>query len=100
MTKTQAAMSQDLSGYLLTQVGFSGTHKDKGPPKMVSRTHTIPISIRDSYGNSMGPKKSHYSGVCGNLTDQAKMPSLIFLPVVIFSRGEKIKAISFGSAAD
>ena len=67
-------------------VGFSGTHKDMGPPKMVSGTHTIPISIRDSYGNSMGPKGSHW--VHGNLTDHKKMPSLIFLPVVNLGWGE------------
>lgn len=32
---------------------FRDSQGQQGPPKMVSGIHTIPISIRDSYGNSM-----------------------------------------------
>ena len=46
-------------------MGFSGTPKDMGPPKMVSGTHTIPISLGirkwEWYGNSMGP--AYHKGV-------------------------------------
>ena len=31
-------------------MGFSGTPKDMGPPKMVSGTHTIPIRIPKDMG--------------------------------------------------
>ena len=49
-------------------MGFSGTPKDMGPPKMVSGTHTIPISLGilmgvvwEEYGK-LTIRGSHYWG--------------------------------------